>query len=82
MTKAMQKFTDSKREESDRWLAPRVHATMRLTRREAGEPGLWSYLAVQVLEDYIRWRWKGAEGIVAPERFVCGEFNKHAVARL
>jgi hypothetical protein len=82
VTKAMEKFSETKREESDRWLAPRVHATLRLTRREAGDTGIWSYVAVAVLEDYVRWRWGNSEGTVAAERFVCGEFNKHAIARL
>jgi hypothetical protein len=70
------------KEESDRWLAPRVHATLRLTRREAGDPGVWSYLAIVLLEEYVRWRWKGADESVAAERFQCGELNKHAIARL
>src|SRR4051812_15095748 len=65
MNKAMEKFSETKREESDRWLAPRVHATLRLTRREAGDAGVWSYLAMSVLDDYVRWRWKGAHGDVA-----------------
>jgi alkanesulfonate monooxygenase SsuD/methylene tetrahydromethanopterin reductase-like flavin-dependent oxidoreductase (luciferase family) len=80
--KAMQKFSENKRDESDRWLAPRVHATLRLTRREAAESGLWSYLSVEILQDYVRWRWKGDDETVAPERFLCGQFNKHAIARL
>jgi hypothetical protein len=82
VAKAMEKFSETKREESDRWLAPRVHATLRLTRREAGDPGIWSYLAVEVVSDYVRWRWKGTDGAVAAERFVCGEYNKHGLARL
>src|SRR5947208_2330355 len=57
-SKAMEKFSANKREESDRWLAPRVHATLRLTRREAGDPGVWNCLAVTVLEEYVRWRWQ------------------------
>jgi len=79
--KAMQKFSESRREESDRWLAPRVHATLRLTRRGASDTGAWSYLAMVPLEAYVRWRW-GSDRGVAAERFICGEFNKHAIARL
>jgi len=42
---------------------------------------IWSYAATVVLEDYVRWRW-GSDHGVAAERFICGEFNKHALARL
>src|SRR6202035_2382304 len=31
---------------SDAWLGPRVHATLRLTRREAADKRVWAYLCV------------------------------------
>jgi hypothetical protein len=82
VSKAIEKFSETKRGESDQWLAPRVHATLRLTRREAGDPGVWNYVGICVLEEYVRWRWQADTNAVAAERFVCGEYNKHAVARL
>jgi len=41
---------------SDSWLAPRVHATLRLTRQEASDPRIWIYLAVVSAPDYVRHR--------------------------
>jgi hypothetical protein len=55
---AMHRFDDA-HVASDSWLAPRVHAALRLTRREAAEAGIWEYLAVAVMPQYVRWRWPG-----------------------
>jgi hypothetical protein len=44
---------------SDRWLAPRVHALLRLTRAEAGNKQLWAWLAAAECADYVRWRFAG-----------------------
>ncbi|MGY1669424.1 DUF6339 family protein [Geodermatophilus sp. SYSU D00710] len=66
-------------EESDRWLAPRLHAALRLTRSEAGDRGLWHWLALRY-RGYVTYRWTGAEG-VARERWF-GAINKQALARL
>jgi hypothetical protein len=44
---------------SDRWLAPRLHAAIRLTRHEAADRGLWAWLAIELFPEYIRWRWRG-----------------------
>ncbi|WP_245687323.1 DUF6339 family protein [Streptacidiphilus griseoplanus] len=41
---------------ADAWLAPRLHATLRLTRGEAADKGLWAYLALVVAPDYVLWR--------------------------
>ncbi|MFD0306294.1 DUF6339 family protein [Streptomyces sp. NPDC127119] len=38
---------------ADAWLAPRLHATLRLTRREAADARLWNYLALGVAPDYV-----------------------------
>jgi hypothetical protein len=72
---AMQRYPDRK-EESDAWLAPRVHASLRLTRREAADRGLWSYLAIVEFPEYVRGRW-GA----TLERFVGSDVNQ-ALSRL
>jgi Family of unknown function (DUF6339) len=63
----------AERRESDAWLAPRVHATIRLTRREAADRRLWAYLATVTLPNYPRWRWADPRDARAPipiDRFV------------
>lgn len=51
----MFKFRDN-RTDADGWLAPRLHATLRLTRREAADRRLWNHLALAVAPDYVAWR--------------------------
>ncbi len=67
--------------ESDRWLAPRVHATLRLYRREAADQRVWDYLALAALPDYARWRFGGTDGTPPEFRFI-GPDYRHALARL
>ncbi|WP_225755645.1 DUF6339 family protein [Actinotalea sp. Marseille-Q4924] len=67
------------RAESDRWLAPRVHWALRLTRAQAGDRQVWLWLALQCA-DYVRWRWDGDKG-VTEDRWT-GAVNKQAIARL
>lgn len=79
--KAIEKFS-GRRPESDSWLASRVHATLRLSRRDAGNRRVWSYLAVGPLLKYVRWRWREGEGSGKfPTRFF-GPMREQAVARL
>src|SRR5690348_7690949 len=40
---------------SDAWAAPRVHAALRLPRREAADPRFWAWLAVVQSPAYARW---------------------------
>jgi hypothetical protein len=47
---------DGKQTEADAWLAPRLHATLRLTRKEAADRRLWNHLALAVAPDYVVWR--------------------------
>ncbi|MFG2134166.1 DUF6339 family protein [Streptomyces sp. NPDC048751] len=60
---------------ADAWLAPRLHAALRLTRREAADSRLWNFLALAVAPDYVVWRHlpaKGKDGLppmVAASRF-------------
>ncbi|MCX3063631.1 DUF6339 family protein [Streptomyces beihaiensis] len=65
---------------ADEWLAPRLHATLRLTRAEAADPELWSCLALLVAPDYVVWR-HGRSGKVDAVRFQ-GPHYKQAFARL
>ncbi|MFF4560962.1 DUF6339 family protein [Streptomyces sp. NPDC001435] len=75
---------DGDRAAADAWLAPRLHATLRMTRREAADTGLWNFLALVVAPDYVLWRHKGhtKEGERATaDRFV-GVHYKQTFARL
>jgi hypothetical protein len=78
---AMQIFNGRKPESSDSWLAPRLHASLRLYRREAAERDMWTYLAVVEVPEYVRWRWPGNEKGTAVERFV-GPSYTQALSRL
>ncbi|WP_121714473.1 DUF6339 family protein [Streptomyces sp. E5N91] len=44
------------RTDADGWLAPRLHATLRLTRREAADGRFWTHLGLAVAPDYVAWR--------------------------
>src|SRR5262249_49683715 len=70
---------------SDGWMAPRVHATLRLSRREASDKLIWNYLNIVGKPDYVRWRFseKIDEGnsAVPLDRFL-GEDSKNAIGRL
>ncbi|MFI8997909.1 DUF6339 family protein [Streptomyces sp. NPDC053542] len=59
---AMRRFADQ-RTAADGWLAPRLHATLRLTRAEAADSRLWNHLALLVAPDYVVWRHKGTETV-------------------
>ncbi|MFF3301341.1 DUF6339 family protein [Streptomyces sp. NPDC002908] len=52
---ALHQFKDS-RTDADGWLAPRLHAALRLTRREAADRRIWNHLALAVAPDYVAWR--------------------------
>ena len=76
---AMDKFSSSP-VESDAWLAPRVHSTLRLTRREAADAGIWNFLAVIGMPEYVRWRW-GSDEIAETVRFVGPEYKQAELTR-
>ncbi|MBG0814839.1 DUF6339 family protein [Planomonospora sp. ID82291] len=83
---AMKRFDDS-RTGADAWLAPRLHATLRLTRREAADNRLWNHLALRMAPDYVFWRHPGRPSQNHPvptvnrSRF-SGPFYSQAFARL
>jgi hypothetical protein len=60
----------------DAWLAPRIHAALRLSRREASLRGFWMHLAVVEYPEYVRERFPGSA-----ERFTGGDMIQ-AVSRL
>lgn len=66
---------------SDARVAPWVHACMRLTRAEAGDPSVWEWLATLPCRDYVLWRWTSKDGVVNPDRWR-GPIHKQAIARL
>ncbi|GAA2612064.1 DUF6339 family protein [Streptomyces axinellae] len=84
---ALNRFRDERPTAADAWLAPRLHETLRLTRREAAERQLWTYMALGVAPDYVVWRHlsepkaDGSRGRVAREKFV-GAHYKQAFSRL
>ncbi|WP_328944487.1 DUF6339 family protein [Streptomyces sp. NBC_00250] len=55
LDEAMYRFAGS-RAAADAWLAPRLHATLRMTRSEAARPDPWNFLAMAVAPDYVLWR--------------------------
>ncbi|MFD6760159.1 DUF6339 family protein [Streptomyces roseolus] len=60
LDEAMRRF-EADRFAADGWLAPRLHATLRMTRAEAADRRLWNHLAMIVAPDYVVWRHKGAD---------------------
>jgi hypothetical protein len=62
---------------ADKWLGPRVHAALRLTRREASDRGLWSYLGLVPFQQYVRWRFTAV-----PDTRFMGPPHDHALGRL
>ncbi|MFC8448524.1 DUF6339 family protein [Kitasatospora sp. NPDC057223] len=88
LDEAMRRFSDG-RTAADAWLAPRLHATIRMTRAEASDPELWNFLALVVAPDYVVWRHKGAAAgeitgtmQVAPAVRFTGPHHTQAFARL
>lgn len=71
---------DDDRAASDRWLAPRLHYALRLTRREAADRLMWAWVANRYHE-VVHWRWTDANGEIAASRLV-GPIHKQAFARL
>ncbi|MFJ5675188.1 DUF6339 family protein [Streptomyces sp. NPDC093097] len=69
---AMFEFRED-RTRADAWLAPRLHATLRLTRREAADKRLWNHLALAVAPDYAVWRHLSEPTANRPERRIATE---------
>ena len=65
------------RVECDAWLAPRLHASLRLTRKEATDQRVWVFLAAFAFPDYVLSRWGDND-----ERFFSTDLKKHAFRRL
>jgi hypothetical protein len=87
LDEAMKRFDADSRTAADAWLAPVLHATLRLTRREAADTRLWNHLALRVAPDYVFWRHPGRPSDRQPiptvnrSRF-SGPFYSQTFARL
>ncbi|MQY15791.1 hypothetical protein SRB5_59820 [Streptomyces sp. RB5] len=79
---AMHEFAGN-RTQADAWLAPRLHASLRMTRREAADRRLWNHIALAVAPDYVVWRHlpNKSEPRTAPERFR-GPLDRQCFSRL
>jgi hypothetical protein len=85
MEEALVRFERDERTQSDQWLGPRVHACLRLTRREAAKRDIWSFLGAVALPEYVLWRWQDTkaepQGPAPLDRFAGSDY-KQALARL
>ncbi|MFD5406356.1 DUF6339 family protein [Streptomyces griseorubiginosus] len=71
---AMYEFRED-RTRADAWLAPRLHATLRLTRREAADKRLWNHIALAVGPDYVAWRHPPKPKTDGPARIAAERFR-------
>ncbi|MDT0417594.1 DUF6339 family protein [Streptomyces sp. DSM 41982] len=76
------RFDDTRPTESDAWLAPRLHWTLRLTRAEAADSGLWNFLALCLSPEYVQWRWRSKDGAVGQVARFTGPWATQAFSRL
>ncbi|MDE0613144.1 MAG: DUF6339 family protein [bacterium] len=88
LDEAMHRFSYSELTDADVWLAPRLHYSFRMTRREAANRGIWRWMSVVFSPEYVRWRWGSPDTssqdvakAARLERFD-GLDYKHALARL
>ncbi|SCE10975.1 DUF6339 family protein [Streptomyces sp. DvalAA-19] len=87
LDEAMYRYRDDKPTRADAWLAPRLHAALRLDRREAADRRRWNHLALGVGPDYVTWRHMpeprqdGKAPMVSANRFR-GAHHTQAFARL
>lgn len=72
---AMYKFQEDRPTAADGWLAPRLHAALRLTRREAADRRIWNYLALGVAPDYVIWRHLVAKSEGDPPKVAARRFR-------
>ena len=84
--RAMDDFDGSSKDRvsSDGWLAPRIHASLRLFRREAADLQIWEFLTLVIPEvrEYVLWRWGGEDRQVRDLNRIYGSDRRHAVSRL
>jgi hypothetical protein len=66
--------------ETDAWLSPRFHYLFRLSRRTAGDRGVWAWLAMTICRPYVMWRF-ASDGQMKAWRYY-GDLLRNAVSRL
>jgi hypothetical protein len=81
VNEAMDRFEEQETR-ADAWLAPRLHATLRMTRAEAADGRFWNYLTMLVAPDYVVWRHKDKTTGIAPTTRFSGLHYVQAFARL
>ena len=64
----------------DPWLAPRLHAALRIPRRIAADRGMWTWLAL-LCHNYIEARFRKKKKRVHPWRYR-GEWHRNGISRL
>lgn len=62
-------------------MAVDLHRALPLTRRVAGDLGVWSYLTAVERPDFVRHRWKPNNGLISRERFL-NPIKRNAFSRL
>jgi hypothetical protein len=79
----LRRSVDSGRPKSelDTELSYVLHQSLRLTRAEAADRGMWVWLAAGPGRAYVDWRWADDAGAVTEDRWR-GQINKQAFARL
>lgn len=63
-------FTTSRHESQvDGLAAPMIHRALPLSRREAGHPGVWRYLALVACPEFVRHRWNALSWATTRSRY-------------
>lgn len=86
LVKEAQRRFEGRAPHADAWMAPRLHATLRITRAEAADSAYWNYLALLVAPDYVFWRHrsknKASGKIEAPIARYSGYYHTQTFSRL
>lgn len=80
MAEHVESFSDRPPAESDSVAALAVHSSLDISRRDASDADLWTFLNVTAAWPYVAWRWSRS-GAVSRER-VSGGLDRSALARL
>ncbi|MBV7698740.1 DUF6339 family protein [Streptomyces sp. TRM70350] len=85
LDEVMERFEAERPTASDAWLAPRLHYTLRMTRAEATDSGVWNFIALRVAPDFVRWRWgheKDGRVVVGQAARFSGRWDIQCFSRL
>ena len=74
-------YPQNEKSKADAWLAPRLHAGLRLSRRAAADTGMWAWLASGVARSYIEWRWPRSDESTW-WRYTSGDLLRNGLSRL